>query len=144
MEEKFVLNICLILHSFKYQTRFPVSHSPCTWIRAAAGLSPEPISKFRLISLLRFLRTSLTVRSDYLAQVRKYSRTNQAACRSPWLRGLWRGSTTASLLGLRVRILPRAWKFVSYDCHVLSSRGFCDQPINCPEESCRLWFVSVL
>jgi hypothetical protein len=34
-------------------------------------------------------------------------------CRSRWARGLRRGSAAVQLLGLRVRILPGAWMFVS-------------------------------
>jgi hypothetical protein len=40
--------------------------------------------------------------------------------RSRWPRRLWRRSAAARLLGLRVRILPRAWKCVSCKCCVLS------------------------
>ena len=36
-----------------------------------------------------------------------------------WPRGLRRGSAVARLLGLRVRIPPGAWIFVSCDCYVL-------------------------
>jgi hypothetical protein len=37
-----------------------------------------------------------------------------------WPRGLTRGSAAACLLGLWVRIPPRAWIFVSYECLTLS------------------------
>jgi hypothetical protein len=53
------------------------------------------------------------------------------------------GSATAHLLGLRVRIPPRAWMFVGCECCVLSGRGLCDGPIPLPEESYRLWCVTV-
>jgi hypothetical protein len=33
--------------------------------------------------------------------------------------------------------------FVSFECFVLSCRGLCDGPILCPEDSYRLWCVSV-
>jgi hypothetical protein len=58
-----------------------------------------------------------------------------------WLRGLRRGSTAARLLGLWVRIPPRAWKSVSCECCVLSSRGLCDGLVPRPEESYRVWCV---
>ena len=41
---------------------------------------------------------------------------------------LRRGSATARLLGLRVRIAPGAWMFLSCECCVLSSRGLCVLP----------------
>jgi hypothetical protein len=47
----------------------------------------------------------------------------------------------ARLLGLRVRIPPRAWMSVSCECCVLSGRGLCDGPITRPEESYRVWRV---
>ena len=53
---------------------------------------------------------------------------------SQWQRGLMRGSAAARLLGLRVRIPPRAWMFVSCKCSVLS--GLCVGPITRPEEWC--------
>jgi len=56
-------------------------------------------------------------------------------------RGLRLGSAAARLPGLRVRIPPGAWMFVFYECCVLSSRGLCDGPITCPEESYRVWCV---
>ena len=46
--------------------------------------------------------------------------------RSRWPRGLQRGPVAALLLGLRVRIPPRAWMSVSFECGVLSARGLCD------------------
>jgi hypothetical protein len=38
--------------------------------------------------------------------------------RSQWPLGLRRGPANAFLLGLRVRILPRKWMFVSCECQV--------------------------
>ena len=63
--------------------------------------------------------------------------------RSQWPRGLRRRSTTARLLGLRVRIPPVAWMFVCCECFVLSGRGLCDELITRPEETYRLWCVVV-
>jgi hypothetical protein len=40
-------------------------------------------------------------------------------CRSRWPRGLRRGSAAACLLGLRVRIPPGQWLYISCDCCVL-------------------------
>ena len=63
--------------------------------------------------------------------------------RSKWPNGLKRGSAADRLLGLRIRIPPGAWMFVSCVCYVLSGRGLCDGPITCPEESYRLWCIIV-
>jgi hypothetical protein len=60
-------------------------------------------------------------------------------CRSQWPRSLRRGITAARLLRLRVRIPPVKWKSVYCDCYVLLGRGFCDELITRPEESCRVW-----
>jgi hypothetical protein len=49
---------------------------------------------------------------------------NRCDCPFQWLRGLWRGSAVARLLGLRVRIPPGAR---SCECCVLSGRGFCSR-----------------
>jgi hypothetical protein len=59
--------------------------------------------------------------------------------RFQWPRGLSRGSTAARLLGLRVRIPPRAWMSVSCDYWVLSGRGLYVGLIASPEESYRMW-----
>jgi len=47
-----------------------------------------------------------------------YMKLHTRCLHSP--RGLRSGSAASRLLGLRVRILPRAWMFVSCDCNVLS------------------------
>jgi hypothetical protein len=62
--------------------------------------------------------------------------------RSQWPRGLSPRYAAERLLGLRVRIPPGAWMFVSCTVFVLSSTGPCDGPITGPEESYRLWCVS--
>jgi hypothetical protein len=46
------------------------------------------------------------------------------------------------LLGLRVRMPPWAWMFVSCTVFVLSGRGLCVGLITRQEESCRVWCVS--
>jgi hypothetical protein len=46
--------------------------------------------------------------------------------RSQWPRRPRRESAAAGLLGLRVRIPPRAWILVSCECCVLSGRGLCN------------------
>jgi hypothetical protein len=43
----------------------------------------------------------------------------------------------------RKRILPEAWRSVSCECCVLLGRSLCDGPITRPEESYRLWCVTV-
>jgi len=64
-------------------------------------------------------------------------------CRSQWPRGLRSGSAGARLLGLRVRIPPRARMSVCFECCVLSGRGLCDGLITRLKESYRLWCVVV-
>jgi hypothetical protein len=54
---------------------------------------------------------------------------------------VWRGSAAARLLGLWVRIPPRACMSVCCECCVLSGRGLCDELITLPEESYRVWCV---
>ena len=49
----------------------------------------------------------------------------------------------AHLLKSWIRIPPGAWKFVCYECRVLSGRSLCDELITRPEESYRLWRVVV-
>jgi hypothetical protein len=61
--------------------------------------------------------------------------------RSQWPGGLRRGSAGVCSLGLRVRIPPEAWMYVSCGCYVLSARGFCVGLITRPEESYRVWCV---
>jgi hypothetical protein len=56
---------------------------------------------------------------------------------SQWPRGLRRGSAASRLLGLRVRILPRAWMSVCCECCVLLGRGLCDgSPTECGVSEC--------
>ena len=52
-------------------------------------------------------------------------------------------SAAARLLGLRVWSPPGAWMFVCCECCVLWGRGLCDELITLPEESYRLWCVTV-
>ena len=69
--------------------------------------------------------------------------TSCSPSRSRWPRGLRRGSVSAWLLGLRVRIQPGACMSVSCDCCVLSGRGLCVGLITCPEEYYRVCCVWV-
>jgi len=55
--------------------------------------------------------------------------------------GLRRRSAAARLLKWWVRIPPRAWMSVCFECCVLSGRGLCDELITRPEESYRLWYA---
>ena len=57
--------------------------------------------------------------------------------------GLRRGSAAARLLRFWVRIPPGVWMSVCCECCVLSGRGLCDELITRPEESYRLWCVTV-
>ena len=52
---------------------------------------------------------------------------------SEWPRGLRRGSATARLPELRVRIPSGTWMFFCFECCVLSGIGLCDGLIPCPE-----------
>ena len=63
--------------------------------------------------------------------------------RSQWPCGLRRESEAARLQGLRVRIPPGAWMFVSCKCYVLPGRDLCDGPIPRPELSYRCVCVCV-
>ena len=65
------------------------------------------------------------------------------SCRSRWQRILRRRSTAARLLRSWVIIPPGTWIFVCCQCCVLSGRDLCDELINRPEESYRLWCVVV-
>ena len=64
-------------------------------------------------------------------------------CLSQSLRSLRRGSTAVRLLVLGVWILLGAYTFVCVECCVLSGRGSCDGSISLPEQSYRVWFVSM-
>jgi hypothetical protein len=72
----------------------------------------------------------------------EYSRVNDT-CWCQWPRGLKRRSAAARLLRVWVRIPPRAWMPVCWDCRVLSGGGLCDEIITRPEESYRMWCVVV-
>ena len=48
-----------------------------------------------------------------------------------------------SLLRLWVRIPPETWMSVCCECCVLSARDVCDELITRPEESYRLWHVTL-
>jgi hypothetical protein len=95
----------------------------------------------KLVSLSPSLSLSLSL-SLYIyiyIYIHTYTHTHTRICRSQWPRGLRRGSTAARLLGLWVRIPPRARMSVCCECCVLSGRGLCDGVITRPEESYRLW-----
>jgi len=63
--------------------------------------------------------------------------------RSQWPPDLRRGSATARLLELRVRILTKASTIVVCGCCVLSGRGLCVRLTTRPEESYRVWCVQL-
>jgi len=95
---------------------------------------------YHIISWLR-APTNLLPR-EFKGQI-KLRRAIYGNCRSQWPRGLRRRSTAARLLGLWVRISPRAWMSVCVECCVLSGRGLCDGLITRPEKPYRLWCVVV-
>jgi hypothetical protein len=57
---------------------------------------------------------------------------------SQWPGGLRRESAAAVLLGLRVRITPGVWMFVSYVCCVLFGQGVREELITRPEAPYRM------
>ena len=63
--------------------------------------------------------------------------------RPQWLRRLRRGSATARLQGLRVRIPPRARMSVSCECRVLSGREVSATGRSLDQKSYRVWCVWV-
>ena len=71
-----------------------------------------------------------TTRSAHIAVYKDSRSSHHSQCH--WR--IRRGSKAARLLGLRFRIPPRAWLYVSCERCVLSSRGPCDGPIARPEE----------
>jgi hypothetical protein len=52
-------------------------------------------------------------------------------------------SAAAHLLELRILFLQGAWMSVYCECYVLSSRGFCLGLFTHPEESYRVWCISM-
>jgi hypothetical protein len=61
--------------------------------------------------------------------------------RSHWPRGLRRTFAAVRLPISWVRITPITWMFVRCECRVFSDSGHCDELINRPEESYRVWCV---
>jgi hypothetical protein len=55
--------------------------------------------------------------------------------RSQWPLGLKCVFAAARMLGLRVRIPPRARRSAFSECYLLSGTGLCDGPSTRPEES---------
>ena len=62
-------------------------------------------------------------------------------CWSQWPRSVRRRSAATRQLRLWVRVLPKAWMFVSCECCVLLGRGLCDELITHPGDSYRLWCI---
>ena len=63
--------------------------------------------------------------------------------RSQWPSGLRWAFAADRFVGIRVRIPPGTWMSVSCECCAFSDRVLCDEPIIRPEESYRLWCVTV-
>jgi hypothetical protein len=103
-----------------------------SWI--AKGLSAS--QKCRLHKVSYFTNSWLFITVWYQSLSTQF-------CRSRFSRRLRRGSSAARLLGWRVRIPPRPWISVSFECCVLSGRGLCVGLITRPEESYRGWRVWV-
>jgi hypothetical protein len=64
--------------------------------------------------------TGINASEDYIHKIKNLK---EETSRSQWPCGLRRGSAAARLLGLWVRIPPRAWMSVCCECCVLSGRG---------------------
>ena len=98
------------------------------------------VSCLRVNNSERYLNSqwsSLVFRQPGLTEIMNLNKITQ------WPRSLRRRSAAAHLLGLRVRILPRAWMSVCCECCVWSGRGLCDDLITRPEKSYRMWCVWV-
>jgi hypothetical protein len=91
----------------------------------------------------RGIRWGRTFDASYLEQLKSDVKRKIDCLRSHWRRGLMRGSATARLLGLRVRIPPAAKMSVSSECCVLSRTNVCNGLISHPEESYWMWCVTV-
>jgi hypothetical protein len=94
---------------------------------------------------LRRLVSQRKEKADFLHSHNSYLKLNHVSLqrdRSQWPCGLRRGCAAARLLGLRVRIPPKACLSVCCECCVLSGRGLCDELITRPEESYRVCGVS--
>jgi len=124
----------------------PIIRSLSTAV-AASGLPLERggscvVGRGRSVCLHQW-RDGQDMQHVYLEKRNTFTPTRKNSCRSQWPRGLRRRSTAACLLRLWVRIPPGAWIFVCCECRVLSGRGLCDELITRPEESYRLWCVTV-
>jgi len=103
--------------------------TPCNLV-ADTNISTKPL--VTTLSVEERSRLILNFTPDYTA-----------SRQSRWLCGIRRGSETARLLGMRVRIPPAAWVSVSYECCVLSRRVLCNGPNPRLEESYWVWSVWV-
>jgi hypothetical protein len=99
-----------------------------------SGREDKECVKFRRGNIL----STVTMETRELPDnVKRYLDRN----RFQWQRGLRRGSGAAVMLGLWVKIQPRAWMPVSRKCCVLSGGCLFFGPITHPEESYRMWSV---
>jgi len=97
----------------------------------------DPLAQIFKPASFNLHRLSKTVKYE------KHRLSNQNNCWSQCSRGLRRRSVAAGLLGLQVRIPPRAWTSVSCECSVLSSKYLCDGLILRPGESYPVCYVCV-
>jgi len=99
----------------------------------------QSLNPRREIVRLRFIMVFLAHSSQMLGwRTYRILGLNRFLRRSQWPCGLRRGSAATRLLGLWVRIPPRAWMFVSCECCILSGRGLCVGLITRPQASYRL------
>jgi hypothetical protein len=79
----------------------------------------------------------------YTVTLQLTGRMDSRIDRSQWPRGLTRESAAARVLGLRVRMQPKAWMSVCCECCLLSGRSVCEGPIPRPQKSYRVWCARV-
>jgi len=82
---------------------------------------------------------SVVLQYDSSCMLREYM-----TCRSQWPPGLRCGSASLAPWDCRFQSRRRTWISVCCECCELSDRGPCDRLITRPEESYRVWCVSVI
>jgi len=88
------------------------------------------------LNTLKFLSISFVLPNELPDS--KFSMVFVQASWFRWPHGLRGRYAVARLLSLWVRIPPETCMSACCECYVLSGRGFCDELITRPEESCRL------
>jgi len=107
---------------------------------SALGRRKENICIYTFSEYIKYF---VTIEYSYVNFSFEFQTMHIANCRSRWTCGPSCGYAADSLLGLRVRIPPGAWRSVCCESCVLSGRGLCDELITRPEEAYQLWCVVV-